>query len=186
MTPVNYHNADVDGSRVSGGGPAGSRRSRCCYFRYFRARVICFVVISQNGNAYEEGLSEGWNPISSLLDGAFGGAAEGVACFPLSRNDDLAIRSRPPIRQIYARELLFGAPGADEIKLDLFGDYKSNVALYPEFQSYSARTVAVPGRVGKNDGAEAFRWRHGPAVLHSRRPTTLRRSRPRVSHRSWL
>ena len=27
-------------------------------------------------------------------------------------------------------------PGADEIQLDLFGDYKSNVALYPEFQAY--------------------------------------------------
>ena len=27
-------------------------------------------------------------------------------------------------------------PGADEVQLDLFGDYKSNVALYPEFQAY--------------------------------------------------
>src|SRR5262245_23353422 len=27
-------------------------------------------------------------------------------------------------------------PGADDVQLDLFGDYKSNVALYPEFQAY--------------------------------------------------
>jgi pimeloyl-ACP methyl ester carboxylesterase len=55
-------------------------------------------------------------------------------------------------------------PGADEIQLDLFGDYKSNVALYPEFQSYFRKykppLLAVWGR---NDpfflpaGAEAFR-----------------------------
>jgi hypothetical protein len=54
-------------------------------------------------------------------------------------------------------------PGADEIQLDLFGDYKSNVALYPEFQTYF-RKYKPPflGAWGKNDpfflppGAEAF------------------------------
>ena len=55
-------------------------------------------------------------------------------------------------------------PGADEIQLDLFGDYKSNVALYPTFQKYfrthKPRFLAV---WGKNDpfflprGAEAFK-----------------------------
>jgi pimeloyl-ACP methyl ester carboxylesterase len=55
-------------------------------------------------------------------------------------------------------------PGADEIQLDLFGDYKNNVALYPTFQNYfrtkKPRLLAV---WGKNDpfflprGAEAFR-----------------------------
>jgi pimeloyl-ACP methyl ester carboxylesterase len=55
-------------------------------------------------------------------------------------------------------------PGADEIQLDLLGDYKSNIALYPTFQSYfrvhQPRFLAV---WGKNDpfflpaGAEAFR-----------------------------
>ena len=54
--------------------------------------------------------------------------------------------------------------GADEIQLDLFGDYKSNVALYPTFQKYfrthKPRFLAV---WGKNDpfflprGAEAFK-----------------------------
>ena len=55
-------------------------------------------------------------------------------------------------------------PGADEVQLDLFGDYKSNVALYPAFQEYfrthKPRFLAV---WGKNDpfflppGAEAFK-----------------------------
>jgi len=55
-------------------------------------------------------------------------------------------------------------PGADEVQLDLFGDYKSNVALYPTFQKYF-RTHKPPLLAvwGKNDpfflppGAEAFK-----------------------------
>ncbi len=55
-------------------------------------------------------------------------------------------------------------PGADEVQLDLFGDYKSNVALYPTFQDYF-RTHKPPFLAvwGKNDpfflpaGAEAFK-----------------------------
>ena len=55
-------------------------------------------------------------------------------------------------------------PGADEVQLDLFGDYKSNVALYPTFQQYF-RTHKPPFLAvwGKNDpfflppGAEAFK-----------------------------
>ncbi len=55
-------------------------------------------------------------------------------------------------------------PGADEVQLDLFGDYKSNVALYPAFQKYF-RTHKPPFLAvwGKNDpfflppGAEAFK-----------------------------
>ena len=55
-------------------------------------------------------------------------------------------------------------PGADEVQLDLFGDYKNNVALYPAFQNYF-RTHKPPFLAvwGKNDpfflpaGAEAFK-----------------------------
>src|SRR5262249_23329913 len=55
-------------------------------------------------------------------------------------------------------------PGADEVQLDLFGDYESNVALYPAFQSYFRKYKPPFLAVwGKNDpfflpaGAEAFR-----------------------------
>jgi pimeloyl-ACP methyl ester carboxylesterase len=55
-------------------------------------------------------------------------------------------------------------PGVEEVQLDLFGDYKSNVALYPTFQNYF-RTHKPPflAAWGKNDpfflppGAEAFK-----------------------------
>ncbi len=55
-------------------------------------------------------------------------------------------------------------PGADEVQLDLFGDYKSNVALYPAFQEYFRKHKPPFLAVwGKNDpfflpaGAEAFK-----------------------------
>jgi pimeloyl-ACP methyl ester carboxylesterase len=55
-------------------------------------------------------------------------------------------------------------PGADEIQLDLFGDYASNVALYPRFQEYFRKHQPPLLAVwGKHDpfflpaGAEAFR-----------------------------
>ena len=55
-------------------------------------------------------------------------------------------------------------PGADEIQLDLFGDYKSNIALYPAFQNYFRKhKPPFLAAWGKNDpfflppGAEAFR-----------------------------
>jgi pimeloyl-ACP methyl ester carboxylesterase len=55
-------------------------------------------------------------------------------------------------------------PGADEVQLDLFRDYRSNVALYPAFQDYF-RTHKPPFLAvwGKNDpfflpaGAQAFK-----------------------------
>ena len=55
-------------------------------------------------------------------------------------------------------------PGADEVQLDLFGDYKSNVALYPTFQKYfKAHKPPLLAVWGRNDpfflppGAEAFK-----------------------------
>ena len=63
-------------------------------------------------------------------------------------------------------------PGADEVQLDLLGNYKSNVALYPAFQDYF-RTHRPPFLAvwGKNDpfflpaGAEAFKRDIPDAVI---------------------
>ena len=64
-------------------------------------------------------------------------------------------------------------PGAHEVQLDLFGDYKSNVALYPTFQNYfrtnTPRLLAV---WGKHDpfflppGAEAYKRDIPEAQVH--------------------
>jgi hypothetical protein len=60
--------------------------------------------------------------------------------------------------------LLINWPGNDEVQLDLFWDYKNNVALYPKFQQYFRTSkVLVLAVWGRNDaivvkeGAEAFK-----------------------------
>ena len=128
------------------------------------------AIISQNGNAYEEGLSDGWNPIRAYWQDRVAGQSRGAARLPHARDDRLAIyarRSRPDdgvAGRILARQLLSGAARRADVQLDLFGDYKSNVALYPTFQKYF-RTHKPPFLAvwGKNDpfflppGAEAFK-----------------------------
>jgi pimeloyl-ACP methyl ester carboxylesterase len=129
------------------------------------------AIVSQNGNAYQEGLSDAWNPIrqywaaptrehreairNALLtfDGTkwqyTHGAPNPDAVPPESYTLDAALLERP---------------GNKEIQLDLFLDYATNVKLYPEFQEYFRQSqpplLAIWGR---NDpfflpaGAEAFR-----------------------------
>jgi len=128
------------------------------------------AIISQNGNAYLEGLSEGWNPIRAYWREPS----------EANRNALRALLSPETTRWQYTHgvpdetavspdgqsldNFYLARPGADQVQLDLFGDYKSNVELYPAFQSYfrthQPRFLAV---WGKNDpfflppGAEAFK-----------------------------
>ena len=60
-------------------------------------------------------------------------------------------------------------PGADEIQLDLFGDYKSNVALYPTFQELLPDTQAtLPGGMGKERSLLPTSRCRGVQTRHSR------------------
>jgi pimeloyl-ACP methyl ester carboxylesterase len=68
---------------------------------------------------------------------------------------------------------LLARPGNDEIQLDLFLDYSSNVALYPEFQTYfRSKRPPLLAVWGKNDpfflppGAEAFKRDIPDAEVH--------------------
>ena len=128
------------------------------------------AIISQNGNAYEEGLSEGWNPIQAYWKDP-SEANRSALRMMLKPETTLwqythgvaDISSVSPDGHTLDDHYLSRA-GADEIQLDLFGDYKSNVALYPAFQEYF-RTHKPPLLAvwGKNDpfflppGAEAFK-----------------------------
>ena len=128
------------------------------------------AIISQNGNAYVEGLSEGWNPIRAYWKD------------PSQKNRD-ALRSMltpqttefqyvhgvadkslvsPDGRSL--DDFYLARPGAHEAQLDLFLDYANNVALYPEFQSFFRKQKPPLLAVwGKNDpfflpaGAEAYK-----------------------------
>jgi pimeloyl-ACP methyl ester carboxylesterase len=128
------------------------------------------AIISQNGNAYEEGLSDGWNPIRAYWQDA--SPANRDALRALLKPETTAwqyTHGVPDATKVspdgYSLDNFYlSRPGADEVQLDLFGDYKSNVALYPAFQNYF-RTHKPPFLAvwGKNDpfflpaGAEAFK-----------------------------
>ncbi|MFJ4191936.1 alpha/beta fold hydrolase [Kitasatospora sp. NPDC089509] len=128
------------------------------------------AIVSQNGNAYEEGLSEGWNPIRAYWEDSS----------PANRDALRSLLTPDATRWQYTHgtpdptavspdgstldDAYLARPGSDEIQLDLFGDYRTNVARYPAFQDYFRRhqppLLAVWGR---NDpfflpaGAEAFK-----------------------------
>ena len=128
------------------------------------------AIVSQNGNAYEEGLSEGWNPIRAYWQEPSRANREALRSFLAPDTTRWQYtHGVPDVSAVspdgYSLDSFYLArPGADEIQLDLFGDYKSNVALYPTFQNYfRAHKPPFLAAWGKNDpfflpsGAEAFR-----------------------------
>jgi pimeloyl-ACP methyl ester carboxylesterase len=129
------------------------------------------AIVSQNGNAYEEGLGDAWGPIRKYwaeptpenrevirqailnLDGTRWQYTHGVA------NPE-----RIPPESYTLDTALLERPGNKDIQLDLFLDYASNVKLYPTFQEYLRKSRPPLLAIwGKNDpffipaGAEAFR-----------------------------
>ncbi|MFC9397754.1 alpha/beta fold hydrolase [Streptomyces sp. NPDC057027] len=140
------------------------------------------AIVTQNGNAYEEGLgAEAWAPVLALIEKRTPETEEPVR----------AIRSLDGIRWQYEtgvpaeyRDLLspdawhhdaalMAREGQDAVQLGLIADYGSNFALYPAFQEYF-RTSRVPLLAvwGEGDqvfvpaGAEAFRRDLPDAEIH--------------------
>ncbi len=128
------------------------------------------AIISQNGNAYEEGLSEGWNPIRAYWNDPSEANREALHALLAPETTVWQYTHGVPDPAAVSPDghsldnFYLARPGADELQLDLFGDYKSNIALYPAFQAYF-RTHKPPFLAvwGKNDpfflppGAEAFK-----------------------------
>ena len=129
------------------------------------------AIISQNGNAYEEGLGDVWDPIRKYWASP---TAENREVLRQNILTDEGTRwqythgvsdpeSVPPESYTLDAALL-ERPGNKEIQLDLFLNYASNVALYPKFQEYFRKSAPPLLAIwGKNDlffvpaGAEAFR-----------------------------
>ncbi len=128
------------------------------------------AIISQNGNAYEQGLSEGWNPIRAYWENNSQANREALRDFLKPETTIWQYTHGVPDAAAVSPDgysldnYYLSRPSVAETQLDLFGDYKSNVALYPEFQRYF-RTHRPPllAAWGKNDpfflpaGAEAFK-----------------------------
>ena len=128
------------------------------------------AIISQNGNAYEEGLSGGWNPIRAYWQDASAKNREALRAFLKPETTIWQYTHGVPDTSKVSPDgytldnFYLSRSGADEVQLDLFGDYESNVELYPAFQAYF-RTHKPPFLAvwGKNDpfflpaGAEAYK-----------------------------
>jgi len=129
------------------------------------------AIVSQNGNGYEEGLGDAWDPIRKYW------------ASPTANNRDIlrqSVLTAGGTRWQYVHGVtnpesvapesytldtaLLERPGNKEIQLNLFLDYASNVALYPKFQEYFRKSKPPLLAIwGKNDpffipaGAQAFR-----------------------------
>ncbi|GAA4320092.1 alpha/beta fold hydrolase [Mucilaginibacter gynuensis] len=127
-------------------------------------------IISQNGNAYEEGLSTGWNPIQKYWQDP---SAENRASLKQFVSKEATLFqyvhgvSDPTLiaPETYTMDQYFlDRPGNLDIQMDILLDYRTNVALYPKFQAYfrqyKPKLLAV---WGSNDpfflpaGAEAYK-----------------------------
>jgi pimeloyl-ACP methyl ester carboxylesterase len=136
------------------------------------------ALISQNGNAYEEGLSTAWNPIQRYWkEPTAQNRAALRELLTLEGTKFQYLHGAPEAKvapEAYQLDFaLLSRPGVDEIQLDLFLDYASNVKLYPTFQEYFRRAHPPLLAVwGKHDpfflppGAEAFRRDNPNAEVH--------------------
>ena len=128
------------------------------------------AIISQNGNAYEEGLSDGWNPIRAYWQEPSQANRDALRAFLKPETTIWQYTHGVPDAAVVSPDgysldnFYLARPGVDDVQLDLFGDYRSNVALYPAFQAYfRAYKPPLLAVWGKNDpfflppGAEAFK-----------------------------
>jgi pimeloyl-ACP methyl ester carboxylesterase len=136
-------------------------------------------IITQSGNAYVEGLSDGWNPIQTYWKEPSPENREALRAFLKPETTKWQYTHGVPNPERLSPDAwtmdsaLLARPGNDEIQLDLFGDYQSNVALYPKFQSYiRSRRPPLLAVWGKNDpfflpgGAQAFKRDNQDAEIH--------------------
>lgn len=114
------------------------------------------AIISQNGNAYVEGFSDEWGPWEAYWrdpSSANREACRASLAPDTIRNWQYGTGADPHLLSPDGYELdisYMARPGAEDIQLDLILDYRSNVELYPSFQSYfrehQPRFLAVWGR----------------------------------------
>ncbi|HEV7731038.1 MAG TPA: alpha/beta hydrolase [Candidatus Binatia bacterium] len=119
-------------------------------------RVSALIV--QNGNAYDEGLKAFWDPIKAYWTD--GSDAHRRALLGLVRlettifqyTDGVSDPSRVSPDNWVHDQALLDRPGNDEIQMDLFYDYRTNLPLYPAVQAYF-REHRPPTLIvwGKND-----------------------------------
>lgn len=113
------------------------------------------ALITQNGNAYEEGLGDAWGPFQRYWREPNKANREALRDALTLETTYWAYTHGVPRPEQVAPEAyhldaaLLARPGVAEIQLDLFLDYASNVAIYPQFQAYFRKyqpaTLAIWG-----------------------------------------
>jgi pimeloyl-ACP methyl ester carboxylesterase len=100
------------------------------------------AVISQNGNAYEEGLSTGWNPIRTYWENPTAANRAILNDFVskeatwFQHHEGVLDPSLIAPESYTMDQHFLDRPGNIDIQLDLLLDYRTNVELYPKFQEY--------------------------------------------------
>jgi len=139
------------------------------------------AIISQNGNAYEEGLSPGFaGRLKASREPTEQARTAWRAALTPEAGQRRYLTGVPEVQRVLVApeafaldSALLARPGNDEIQLDLLMDYGSNVALYPQVQEYLRhRRPPILLIWGKNDqtfvpaGAEAFKRDVPGAEVH--------------------
>lgn len=100
------------------------------------------AIISQNGNAYEEGLGESWAPIQKYWHEPTEQNRNALHDFPTPASikwqylEGVSDKSSVSPDGYTLEGLQISRPGNADIQLDLLLDYASNVEMYPVFQKY--------------------------------------------------
>ncbi|WP_215396250.1 alpha/beta fold hydrolase [Rheinheimera oceanensis] len=137
------------------------------------------AIISQNGNAYEDGLADGWGPIKKYWQNPSSENRAALSDFPTAASIKWQyVEGVPDLTKVspdgYTLEgLHVSKPGMADIQLDLLLDYKSNVEQYPQYQAYFRQYQPPLLAVwGKNDpffspeGAQAWKRDIPKAEIH--------------------
>lgn len=128
------------------------------------------AIVSQNGNAYEEGLASGWDAIRRYWQSPTAENRAALHDFPTAASvkwqylEGVSDTSLVPPDGYTLEGLHVSRPGNADIQLDLILDYASNVRRYPEFQAYfRERQPPLLAVWGRHDpyflpaGAEAWK-----------------------------
>ncbi|NNG23342.1 alpha/beta fold hydrolase [Telluria aromaticivorans] len=137
------------------------------------------AIVSQNGNAYEEGLAKGWDDIKRYWQAPTAENRAALRDFPTAASvkwqylEGVSDTSKVSPDGYTLEGLHVSRPGNADIQLDLILDYASNVRMYPQFQAYFRKHQPPLLAVwGKNDpyflpaGAQAWKRDIPKAEVH--------------------
>ncbi|MFC3302057.1 alpha/beta fold hydrolase [Parvularcula lutaonensis] len=131
-------------------------------------RVQAFII--QNGNAYQEGLKEFWDPIKAYWKTGADQERDALRPFlEVAATEWQYTHGQPDPELIspdtwHTDQFLLDRPGNKDIQLDLFYDYRTNVEQYPQwqelFRAFQPPTLVVWGKndhIFPDDGAYPYR-----------------------------